>query len=82
MIDIPKIQITIALTDEMQNPKPITIETESKHTIPARSTRVIHASIFVSNYHPITGTVQPLPQFDECATLIVAPTITTAKDKR
>ena len=42
--DFPKIQITMALTDEMQkgNPKPITSKTESKHTIPSQSTRSIH----------------------------------------
>ena len=33
-IDFPKIQITMALTDE----KPITVKTEAKHTIPAHST--------------------------------------------
>ena len=32
--------------------------------------------------HPITGTIQPLPQFDECAKVIVAPAITTARDKK
>ena len=63
------------------NPKPITIKTEEKHTIPAQATRIIHASITVSNDHPITGTVQPLPHFDENAKLIVAPAITTARDK-
>ena len=38
-IDFPKIQITMVLTDERQkcNPKPITIKTEAKHTIPAHS---------------------------------------------
>ena len=83
-IDFPQIQITLALKDEMQkcNPKPITIKTEEKHTIPAQATRIIHASITVSIDHPITGTVQPLPQFDENAKLIVAPAITTARDKR
>ena len=83
-IDFPQIQITLALKDEMQkrNPKPITIKTEEKHTIPAQAARIIHASITVSNVHPITGTVQPLPQFDENAKLIVAPAITTARDKR
>ena len=64
------------------NPEPITIKTEEKHTIPAQATRIIHASITVSNDHPITGTIQPLPQFDENAKLIVAPAITTARDKR
>ena len=79
-----KIHITIALTDEMHkcNLKSMTIRTESKHTIPAQSTRIIHASKTASNDHPITGTVQPLPQFHLCAKLIVAPTITIDRDKR
>ena len=84
-IDFPQIQITLALKDERQkcNPKPIIIKTEEKHTIPAQTTWIIHASISASNDHPITGTVQPLPQFDENAKLIVAPAITlAARDKR
>ena len=83
-IDFPKIQITMALTDEMQkcNPKPITIKTESKHTIPARATRIIYAPIPVSTEHPTTGTIHPLPQFIECSKLMVAPAITTARDKK
>ena len=82
-IDFPKIQITMALTDERQkcNPKPFTIKTEAKHTIPTHSTRIIYAAIPVSTEHPITDTIQPLPQFDECAKVIVAPAITTARDK-
>ena len=43
---------------------------------------MIHASITVSNDHPISGTVQSLLQFDERAKLIVAPAIATARDKR
>ena len=80
-IDVPKIQITMALTDKKQmcNPKPIMIKTEAKHTIPAR---IIYASIPVSIEHPITGTIQQLPQFDECSKLLVAPAITTARDKK
>ena len=83
-IDFPKIQITMALTDETQkcNPKPITIKTEAKHTIPAHSIRIIYATIPVSIEHSKTGTIQPLPQFDECAKVIVAPAITTASDKK
>ena len=83
-IDFAKIQITMTLTDEMRkcNPKPITIKTEAKHTIPAHSTRIIYASIHVSTEHPITGTIQPLPHIDECAKVIVAPAITTARDKK
>ena len=73
-LDFPKIQITMALTDEIQkcNPMPVTIKTESKHTIPVQSTRIKRASIPVSNDHPITGTIQPqfdkLPQFDVWST--------------
>ena len=83
-IDFPKVQITMALTDEVQkyNPGPIMIKTEAKHTIPAHPTRIIYASIPVSNEHPTTGTIKPLPQFDKCAKLIVPPAITTDRDKR
>ena len=83
-IVFPKIQITMALNVEMQksNPKPITIKTEAKHTIPAHATRIIYASRPVSTEHPITGTIQPQPQFDECSKLLVAPAITTARDKK
>ena len=83
-INFPKIQITMALTDDMEkcNDKPIMIKTESKHTIPAHATRTIYASVPVSTEHPITGTIQPLPQFDECSKLIVAPAKTTARDKK
>ena len=71
------------MTNEIQkcNHKPIRVRTESEHTIPTQSERIIHASLSVSNDHPITGTVQPLPQFDKNPKLIVAPTITTARDK-
>ena len=83
-IDFPKIQITMALTDEMQkcNPKPILIKTESKHTIPSHATRIIYASISVSTEHPITGTIQPLPHFDECSKLMIAPAITKARNEK
>ena len=67
---------------QKSNPKPISIKTEGKHTIPAQDTQIIHASVFLNNDHPRTGTVQPLPQFDETAKLIVAPAKTTACDKR
>ena len=82
-IDFPKIQITMALTDEMKkcNPKHIMIKTDAQHTIPAHSTRIICASIPVSNEHPITGTIQHLPQFD-LPPSTTAPAITTARDKK
>ena len=73
-IGFPEIQITMALTDEMQksNSKSIMIKTKSKHTIPAHATRIIYACIPVSTEHSITGTIQPLPQFDECSKLFLA----------
>ena len=58
---------------------PIMIRTEEKHTIPAQATRIIHASITVSNDRPINGTIQPLPQFDENSKLNVASAKTTAR---
>ena len=58
------------------------IKMKSKHTIPAQSIRFMHASIPVSNDHPIFGRIQPIPQFDERAKLIVAPTRTTGKVSR
>ena len=83
-IDFTKVQIAMALTDERQkcNPKPTTIKTEGKHTIPAQFTGIIYGSHPVSNDHPTTGTIQPLPQFDECAKLIVPPAKTTARDEK
>ena len=76
---IPRIPIKIALTDEIQkrNLKLITTRTEKEHTIPAQSNR---AQSVIND--PMFGTIQPLPQFDECAKLIVPSTITTARDKR
>ena len=72
----------MTLTDEMQkcNPKPITNKRENKYTIPAQATRIIHGSIPAKNDHPITGTKQTLPEFDESAN--IAPAITTARNKR
>ena len=58
------------------------IKIESKHTIPAHATRIIYVSIPVSTEHPITGTIQPLPQFGECSKLMSDPAITTARDKK
>ena len=81
-IDFPQIQITLALKDEMPKMQPQTHHHQDRRKTHHTSTRIIHASITVSNDHPITGTVQPLPQFDENAKLIVAPAITTARDKR
>ena len=36
----------------------------------------------MSTDHLITGTIQPLPQFDECSKLVIAAAITTARDKK
>ena len=38
--------------------------------------------MITTNANDVTGTVQPLPQFDETATIIVAPALATAHNKR
>ena len=70
------------MKDKSATPNPSPSRRKKNTPSPAQATRIIHASITASNDHPITGTVQPLPQFNENAKLIVAPAITTAQDKR
>ena len=80
-IDFPKIQITMALTDEMQsqtNHSKNGSQTHDPSTIHPYHLRIPPAS----NENPIIGTIQPLPQFDESSKLMVAPAITTARGKK
>ena len=51
-------------------------------TVPALETLNINAKAETNIEHPITGTVQPLPQFDEDAQIIVAPALAIADNKR
>ena len=42
----------------------------------------MNAIVITTNTNDVTGAVQPLPQFDETATIIVAPALATAHNKR
>ena len=47
-----------------------------------QQTTTVNAIVITTNAIDITGAVQPLPQFDETATIIVAPALATAHNKR
>ena len=55
---------------------------EGSQTIPPQQTTTVSAIVISTNANDVTGTVQPLLQFDETATIIVAPALTTAHNKR
>ena len=82
-INFPHVEMTLAMTDEMKkcNPKPLQIMAEGNQTLPPQQTTTVNA-IVTTNMHDVTGAVQPLPQFDETATIIVAPALATAHNKR
>ena len=48
----------------------------------AQQTTTVNAIVITSNTNDVIGAVQPLPQFDETATIIVAPALATAHNKR
>ena len=83
-IHFPHVEMTLAMTDEMKNcnPKPLQIMAEGSQTIPPKQTTTVCAIVITTNANDVTGTVQPLPQFDERATIIVAPALATAHNKR
>ena len=76
--------MTLAMTDEKKNcnPKPLQIMAEGHQTLPPQQTTTVNAIVITTNTIDITGAVQPLPQFDETATIIVAPALATAHNKR
>ena len=55
---------------------------EGNQTLPPQQTTTVNAIVITTNMHDVTGAVQPLPQFDEAATIIVAPALATAHNKR
>ena len=55
---------------------------EGNQTLPPQQTTTINAIVITTNAIDITGAVQPLPQFDETATIIVGPALATAHNKR
>ena len=83
-INFPHVEMTLAMTDEMKkcNPKPLQIMAEGNQTLPPQQTTTVNAIVITTNMHDVTGAVQPLPQFDETATIIVAPALATAHNKR
>ena len=76
--------MTLAMTDEMKNcnPKPPQIMAERNQTLSPQQTTTVSAKVITTNTNDVTGTVQPLPQFDETATIIVAPALATVHNKR
>ena len=82
-IILPHFEMTLPMTDEMKNcnPKPLQITAEGSQAKPPQPTTV-SAMVITPNTNDVTGAVQPLPQFDETATIIVAPALATAHNKR
>ena len=76
--------MTLAMTDEMQkcNPKPLQIITDDNQTIPPQQTATVNAIVITTKINDITGAIQPLPQFEETANIIVAPALASAHNKR
>ena len=83
-INFTHVEMTLAMTDEMKNcnPKPLQILAEGSQTISPHQTSTVSAIVIATNTNDVTGTVQILPQFDETATIIVAPALATAHNKR
>ena len=83
-ITFPHVGMTLAITDEKKNcnPKPLQIMAEGNQTLLPQKTTTVNAIVITTNAIDITGAVQPLPQFDETATIIVAPALVTAHNKR
>ena len=83
-ITFPHVEMTLAMTDGKKNcnPKPLRIMAEGHQTLPPQQTTTVNAIVITTNAIDITGAVQPLPQFDETATIIVAPALATAHNKR
>ena len=83
-ITFPHVEMTLAMTDEKKNcnPKPLQIMAEGNQTLPPQQTTTVNAIVITTNAINITGAIQPLPQFDETATIIVAPALATAHNKR
>ena len=83
-INFPHVEMTLAMTDEMKkcNPKPLQIMAESNQTLPPQQTTTVNSIVITTNTNGVTGAVQPLPQFDETATINVAPALATAHNKR
>ena len=74
-INFPHVEMTLAMTDEMKNrnPKGLQIMAEGNQSLLPQQTTTVNAVVISTNTNDVTGVIQPLPQFDETATIIVAP---------
>ena len=83
-ITFPHVEMTLAMTNEKKNcnPKPLQIMAEGNQTLLPQQTTTVNAKVITTNAIDITVAVQPLLQFDETATIIVAPALATAHNKR
>ena len=83
-INFSHVEMTRAMGDEMKkcNPKPLQIVTDGIQTKPPQQTTTVNAIVVTTNTNDITGAIQPLPQFDETANIIVAPALASAHNKR
>ena len=83
-INFPHVEMTLAMTDEMKNcnPKLLQRMAEGNQTLSLQQITTMSVIVITTNTNDVTGTVQPLPQLDETATIIVAPALATAHNKR
>ena len=83
-INFSHVEMTRAMGDEMKkcNPKPLQIITDGNQTIPPQQTTTVNVIVVTTNTNDITGAIQPLPQFDETANIIIAPALASAHNKR
>ena len=83
-ITFPHIEMTLAMKDEMKKfiPQTMQVRTNETQTTPSQQASTINAIVITIAEHTITGIIQPLPQFDENAQIIIAPAITSINAKR
>ena len=83
-ITFPHIEMTLAMKNEMKKltPQTMQVRTNETQTIPPQQASTINAIVITNAEYTMTGTIQPLPQFDENAQIIVAPAITSTNSKR
>ena len=83
-INFPHVEMKLAMTDEMKNcnHRPLQRLSERNQTLLPQQTTTVNAVVVTTNTSDVTGAIQPLPQFDEKAIIIVAPAFATALKKR
>ena len=77
-------EMTLAMTDEMKNcnAKPLQIMAQGNQMLLPQQTTTVSSIVITTNTNDVTGTVKPFADFDETATIIVAPALATAHNKR